>query len=75
MMGSFIQNQELGGPVSGCSLVLDYPAVLITGNELPSRSDLSTRGRKNELVPVEESHVIGSQEDPINSPVGSFQSL
>ena len=46
---SVIQNQEQGGPVSGCSLVLDHPALLTTGNEFSSRSDLSSGGKKNEF--------------------------
>ena len=73
--GSVNQNQEQGGPVSGCSSVLDHFTVLTTGNELPGRFDLSIGARKNELIPVEESPVIESQEDPISSPVRSFQSL
>ena len=73
--GGVIQNQEQGGPVPGCSPVLDHSAVLTTGNELAGRFDLSSRVRKNESVPVEESPVFKSQEDPISSPVRSFQSL
>ena len=61
--------------MSGCSPVLDHSAVLTTGNELPGGFDLSSRVRENESVPVEESSVIGSQEGPISSPVGSFQLL
>ena len=61
--------------MSGCSPVLDHDAVLTTANELPGGFDLDNWVRKNESVPVEESPVIGSQEDPISSPVKSFQLL
>ena len=59
----------------GCSPVLDHYVVLTTGNELPGGFDLGSRVRENESIPVEESPVIGSQEDPISFPVRHFQSL
>ena len=73
--GSVIKSQEQGSPVFGCSPVLDCYAVLTTDNELPGGFDLGNGVWENEAVPVEESPVIGSEEDPIGSPVRSFQLL
>ena len=56
--------------MSGCSPVLDHSEVLTTGNELPVRFDMSSG-----TVPVEESPIIKPQEEPISSPVRSFQAL
>ena len=44
-------------------------------NELPDGFDLSEEVRESESVSVEESPVVRSQEDPISSPVKSFQLL
>ena len=74
-MGKCHSKSGMGGPVTGCSPVLDHSAVLTTGNELPGGFDLSSGARKDESIPVEESPVISPQEDPISSPVRSFQSL
>ena len=63
---------ETGGPASGCSPILDHSAVVTTGNELSGGFDLGSGVRQNELELVEESLVIGPQEDPISSPVRSF---
>ena len=73
--GSVIKSQEQGSPVSGCSSVLHHYTVLTTGNGLPGGFDLGSGVRENKSIPVEEYLVIGSQEDPISSPVRSFQSL
>ena len=48
---------------------------MITGNELPGGFKWVSEVGEDETVSMEESPVIGSQEDPISSPVGSFQSL
>ena len=44
-------------------------------NELPGVFKWASEVGEDETVPREESLVIASQEDPISSPLGSFQSL
>ena len=46
--GNVTESQEQGGPVSGCSPVLDHSAVLTTGNEITGGFDLSSKVRKLE---------------------------
>ena len=48
---------------------------MITGNEIPGGSNWVSEVGEDEPASMDESPVIGSQEDPISSPVGSFQSL
>ena len=56
-----------------CSPNLDCHEFSTTGNELPGGFHLDREVRKSESVPVDESPVIRSQEDPVSSPVKSFQ--
>ena len=58
-MGEYHSKSGAGGPVTGCLPVLNHSAVLTIGNELPDGFDLSGGARKDELIPVEESPVIG----------------
>ena len=67
--GNVIESQEQG------SYILNHSAVLITGNELPGGFSWVSEVGEDEPASVEESSVLGSQEDPASSPVGSFQSL
>ena len=67
--GNVIESQEQGSPV------LNHSVVLIAGNELPGGFNWVSEVGEDERAPMEESPVIGSQEDPISSPVGSFKSL
>ena len=55
-----IEIQEQGGPV------LNHSAVLMTGDELPGGFKQVSEVRENNTVPME---------DPISSPLGSFQSV
>ena len=55
--------------------ILNHSAVIITGNELPGGFKWVSEVWEDVTVPMEESPVTGSQEDPISSPLGSFQSL
>ena len=58
--------------VAGCFPKLDGHESLTTGNELPGGCNLVG---KSESMQVEESTVTRSQEDPVSSPMKSFQSL
>ena len=67
--GNIIESQEQGGHI------LNHSAVLITGNELPGGFNWVSEVGEDEVASMEGSPVLGSQEDPISFPVGSFQSL
>ena len=45
---------------------MNHSTVMMTGNDLPGRSKSVSEVGENEMIPME---------DPISSPLGSFQSL